>query len=83
MTEQRFDEAVSDLVTSLGDATRRAIFLAVRQSENARSVADIADTFEIHSNVARYHLDHLVNAGFLRVMRSSTHAKGGATGQPL
>lgn len=77
MTEQRFDDAVSDLVASLGDATRRAIYLAVRQSENTRSVADIADAFGIHSNVARYHLDHLVNAGFLRVTRSSTHATGG------
>ncbi|MEX2653266.1 MAG: helix-turn-helix domain-containing protein [Acidimicrobiia bacterium] len=77
MTEQTFDEAVSDLVASLGDATRRAIYLAVRQSENARSVADIADAFGIHSNVARYHLDHLVDAGFLRVTRSSTRAKGG------
>lgn len=77
MTEQTFDEAVSDLVASLGDATRRAIYLAVRQSENARSVADIADAFGIHSNVARYHLDQLVDAGFLRVTRSSTRAKGG------
>ena len=77
MTERRFDEMVSDVTSSLGDATRRAIYLALRESEKATSVADTAEVFDVHPNVARYHLDHLVKAGYLRVERASAGSSGG------
>ena len=77
MSERRFDEMVSDVTSSLGDATRRAIYLALRESGEPTSVAEVAEAFEVHPNVARYHLDHLVKAGYLRVERASVGSSGG------
>jgi len=77
MDHQTFEEAASDMMGALGDPTRRSIYLSVRASTEAKSVADIATLFEIHSNVARYHLDHLVDAEFLRVSTSATGSTGG------
>lgn len=77
MSEQRFDDMMSDAMSSLGDPTRRAIYLASRESEQAISVAEVADAFDLHPNVARYHLDHLVKAGYLQVKTASPGSSGG------
>jgi predicted ArsR family transcriptional regulator len=77
VSERRFDETVSNVMSSLGDATRRAIYLSLRESEEATSVAEVAEAFAVHPNVARYHLDHLVKAGYLRVERASVGSSGG------
>ena len=77
VSERRFDEMVSGVTSSLGDTTRRAIYLSLRESEKATSVAEAAEAFDVHPNVARYHLDHLVKAGYLRVERASVGSSGG------
>ncbi len=68
---------MSELLSSLGDPTRRAIYLALRESGEAASVAGIADAFNLHPNVARYHLDQLVTAGYLHVKRAASGSSGG------
>ena len=42
-------------------------------------MAEVAGAFEVHPNVARYHLDHLVDAGYLQVKRAPT---GSGAGRP-
>jgi predicted ArsR family transcriptional regulator len=77
VSEQRFDDMVSAVASSLGDPTRRAIYLALRDSTEASSVAEVAQVFDVHPNVARYHLDHLVKAGYLQVERAFVGSRGG------
>lgn len=64
---------------SLGDPTRRAIYLTIRESREAMSVVDVAEVIDLHPTSARYHLDHLVQAGYLRMRRVSA---GSGVGRP-
>jgi predicted ArsR family transcriptional regulator len=79
VSQQQFDGTVAEMTSSLGDPTRRAIYLAVRDADEAKSVVEVAELFGVHPNVARYHLDHLVESGYLRVKRVST---GPGAGRP-
>ncbi|MBN2113732.1 MAG: helix-turn-helix domain-containing protein [Acidimicrobiia bacterium] len=76
-----FDRALGRLTGALGDSTRRAIYLTVRESEEPVTAARIADLFRIHPNVARHHLDRLVADGYLRVADRSTERPAGV-GRP-
>jgi predicted ArsR family transcriptional regulator len=62
-----FDRDFGRVSGALGDATRRGIYLAVRDSEQPLTAARIAQLFNIHPNVARHHLDRLVAEGYLKV----------------
>jgi len=62
-----FDRALGQLTGALGDPTRRAIYLTVRESEEPITAARISALFGIHPNVARHHLDRLMADGYLRV----------------
>jgi predicted ArsR family transcriptional regulator len=67
MAAHEFDRALGHLTGALGDPTRRAIYLTVRESEETITATRISDLFGIHPNVARHHLDRLVVDGYLRV----------------
>ena len=67
MAAHEFDRALGHLTGALGDPTRRAIYLTVREAEEPITAARISDLFGIHPNVARHHLDRLVLDGYLRV----------------
>jgi len=62
-----FERTVSDLASLLGDPTRRGIYLTVRRAEVAPTAAEVAEAFDIHPNVARHHLDRLVDEGYVEV----------------
>ncbi|HYY44247.1 MAG TPA: helix-turn-helix domain-containing protein [Actinomycetota bacterium] len=75
-------------MTHLGDdvATRtakvlslptRAAILALLLRTGPKTVKEIADSFHIHPNVARAHLDLMVDAGFL-----ATETRRGSKGRP-
>lgn len=66
------------LADSLGDPTRRAIFLLVRESPHSLTASDVAETIGIHRTVARGHLERLVEAGLL----SSSHVHRPEGGRP-
>lgn len=72
-----FERTIGDLAATLGDPTRRGIYVTVRESADPATAGRIADLFGIHPNVARHHLDRLVDDGYLRV---SDRRPGGATG---
>jgi predicted ArsR family transcriptional regulator len=77
MAANDFDRALGRLTGALGDPTRRAIYLTVREAEEPITAARIAGAFSIHPNVARHHLDRLVADGYLRVAdRADGHHLG-------
>jgi predicted ArsR family transcriptional regulator len=77
------DESIGDITSALGDPTRRAVFIAVREAAGPVTSADIADLFLIHPNVARHHLDKLAADGYLDVTRRrQTGRSGPGAGRP-
>ena len=67
MLNQVINKQIGDLTAALGDATRRAIFIAVRESSEPLTVGKVAELFGIHRNLARHHLERLTEDGFLQV----------------
>lgn len=83
MDAKEFDRTVGDLAGTLGDATRRGIYIAVRESTEPMTSSQIAEMFDIHPNVARHHLDRLSNDGYLDVSRRRIAGKSGpGAGRP-
>ena len=83
MDTNTLDRRISDLTSALGDPTRRAIYIAVRESNEALTTTHIAELFDIHPNVARHHLDRLADDGFLQISDAPISRKGGpGAGRP-
>ncbi len=81
MDTSTLDSRISDLTASLGDPTRRAIYIAVRESPDPMTTAKVAGLFDIHPNVARHHLDRLADDGYLKVSHQQRPGGPGA-GRP-
>lgn len=80
---RRLDRTIGDLTAALGDPTRRAIYIAVRESAEPVTSAAVAEIFDIHPNVARHHLDKLAADGYLAVThRRSSGRSGPGAGRP-
>lgn len=80
---EQFDRSIGDLTSALGDPTRRAIFIAVREAAEPLTTSDVAELFDIHTNVARHHLDKLANDGWLRVSHRRRNGRSGpGAGRP-
>jgi predicted ArsR family transcriptional regulator len=82
MDTKTLEDRISDLTSALGDPTRRAIYIAVRESSEPLTTSMVANLFDLHPNVARHHLDRLADEGYLRV-GSTRGSKGGpGAGRP-
>lgn len=81
MDTKTLDRRISDLTSSLGDPTRRAIYIAVRESGEPMTTSTVAAVFDIHPNVARHHLDRLADDGYLAVTEAA-RAPGARAGRP-
>lgn len=81
MDTKTLDRRISDLTQALGDPTRRAIYIAVRESPEPLTTSKVAELFGIHPNVARHHLDLLATDGYLQVSHRRPAAGPGA-GRP-
>ena len=80
---ETFDAQIGDLASTLGDATRRGIYIAAREAPQAVTASQIAEIFHIHPNVARHHLDRLVEDGYLHVLEHRRPGQGGpGAGRP-
>ncbi len=78
-----FNRQVEDLASSLGDATRRGIYISIREAPEAITTAEVAELFDIHPNVARHHLHRLVEDGYLSVTeRRRSGKQGPGAGRP-
>ena len=83
MDAARLNQQIGDLAATLGDATRRGIYITVREAVEPVTAGQISDLFEIHTNVARHHLDRLVEDGYLQVTRRRrTERRGPGAGSP-
>ena len=81
MDTRTLDSRISDLTASLGDPTRRAIYIAVRESGEPMTTSTLARLFDIHPNVARHHLGLLATDGYVRVSEHRASSGAGA-GRP-
>lgn len=79
MDTGHFERTLGDLAAILGDPTRRGIYLAVREAADPVTVSGIAEAFGIHPNVARHHLDRLVDEGYLE---GAAPSPGPGAGRP-
>jgi predicted ArsR family transcriptional regulator len=80
----QFSAAVAAVSAAFGDPTRRDIFLHVRAVPGI-TATEVAATFSLHPNVARHHLQRLVDGGYLRVeagRRSADAGGGSSVGRP-
>lgn len=75
-----FDEQIEEITGALGDATRRGIYIMIRESHEPVAAAQIAHAFDIHPNVARHHLDRLASDAYIRV--SDRRVAEPAAGRP-
>jgi predicted ArsR family transcriptional regulator len=80
LTPTEFSSAVTAITSAFGDPTRRQIYLFVRDrsdDEGGVTAGEVADTFTLHPNVARHHLDKLVGGGYVEVATGRTSAGAG------
>ena len=54
MDVTRLNQQIGDLAATLGDATRRGIYITVRESIETVTAGQIAELFDIHANANRY-----------------------------
>lgn len=67
-----------EILKTLGDNTRYAIYLELARSPRPLVTAEIADTLELHANTVRPHLERMRDLGLVEV----TAAPTGAVGRP-
>lgn len=83
MDASQLSQQIGDLAATLGDATRRGIYITVREAVEPATAGQIAELFDIHANVARHHLDRLVDDGYLQVTRRRrSERRGPGAGRP-
>jgi len=67
LSPDEFAAAVVAVTSAFGDPTRREIYLYVRAAPHGVKAAEVAEHFDLHSNVARHHLEKLAGGGYLDV----------------
>ncbi|GBD83663.1 helix-turn-helix domain protein [bacterium BMS3Abin02] len=83
MDVRNLEQTLNKLTATLGDPTRRSIYLRVRSSPEPLTATLVANEFGIHPNVARHHLDRLTEEGYLEVTRRRPTGKTGpGAGRP-
>jgi predicted ArsR family transcriptional regulator len=80
LNDAEFSAAVAAVTSAFGDPTRRQIYLFVRERPEGVTASEVAEQFDLHSNVARHHLDKLTAGGYLEV--SSLRPSGSGAGRP-
>jgi len=59
-----------DVLKTLGDNTRYAIYLELARSSRALATADIAESLDLHTNTVRPHLERMRDVGLIDVEAS-------------
>ena len=81
LSPTEFSSAVTAITAAFGDPTRREIYLFAHECPAGVTASEVAEKFELHSNVARHHLDKLASGGHLEVTVGRTPGSPGA-GRP-
>lgn len=74
-----FTSAVSAITGAFGDPTRRKIYVLAHERPDGVTASEVAESFGLHANVARHHLDKLAAGGYLEVR---TGRLTGSAGRP-
>jgi predicted ArsR family transcriptional regulator len=82
-SEEQAQRDIGRLAAALGDPTRRRVFFAVRAAGRDMSKDDVASALGIERRLAGFHLDKLVEQGFLQADFRRRSGKGGpGAGRP-
>ena len=76
------EQEIERLAGALGDPTRRKVFFAVREADAPRTKDDIAEQVGIDRRLAGFHLDKLVEQGFLEADFRKREKGGPGAGRP-
>jgi predicted ArsR family transcriptional regulator len=80
---ERAERDIQRLADALGDPTRRRVFFAVRAAEAAQTKDQVAEAVGIERRLAGFHLDKLVEHGFLDAdFRRPAGRTGPGAGRP-
>ncbi|MDX6646403.1 MAG: hypothetical protein QOK40_2130 [Miltoncostaeaceae bacterium] len=80
---ERAERDIQRLADALGDPTRRRVFFAVRAADAAQTKDQVADAVGIERRLAGFHLDKLVEHGFLDAdFRRAAGRAGPGAGRP-
>jgi len=80
LSDTDFASVVTAITSAFGDPTRREIYLWLRDLPDGVTASAVAERFELHSNVARHHLDKLTGGGYVEV--SVERVAGSGAGRP-
>lgn len=69
---------VRSVIKALGDDTRYQIYTWLSEHESPATISEIADSFDLHPNTVRPHLDRLRDSGLVELDASSQ----GSVGRP-
>lgn len=67
-----------EILKTLGDNTRYAIYLELARSARPLATAEVAETLDLHPNTVRPHLERMRDLGLLEVTTAAT----GSVGRP-
>ena len=82
LRQPQTEQDIERLANALGDPTRRRVFFVVRESTDAMTKDEVAEAVGIERRLAGFHLDKLVEQGFLAAdFRRREHGGPGA-GRP-
>jgi predicted ArsR family transcriptional regulator len=82
-SEEQAQRDIGRLAAALGDPTRRQVFFAVRAAGREVSKDDVASELGIERRLAGFHLDKLVEQGFLEADFRRDQGRGGpGAGRP-
>ncbi len=82
-SEEQAQRDIGRLAAALGDPTRRSVFFAVRSAGREVGKADVAAAVGIDRRLAGFHLDKLVEQGFLEARFGRGEGAGGpGAGRP-
>ncbi len=76
------EQEIERLASALGDPTRRRVFFVVREADEALTKNEVAETVGIDRRLAGFHLDKLVEQGFLVADFRRRERGGPGAGRP-
>lgn len=68
---------MGEITSAFGDPTRREIFIFAHELDGGVTAGETAERFDLHTNVARHHLDKLAAGGYLDVELDRHHTGAG------
>lgn len=82
LRQPQTEQEIERLAVALGDPTRRRVFFVVREAGGPRTKDDVADAVGIDRRLAGFHLDKLVEQGFLKAEFRRRERGGPGAGRP-